>query len=188
MLKAIQKKDDGDRDDKIVSELQTQSQSNDKTMYLTIQDNAEPASPEIRATQFMKSLQSPSDEEKKKISARIARERAGGQRAAIRWEVPQYVCLPNEVIADLFEKNALIGDYTVFKTHTVLGDGNCMYHCLSDSSIFAKHAEHFASKHKELRTWISLFAEQEKIKNWPLKLGMESKEKEKVTSLKIGSK
>jgi hypothetical protein len=52
----------------------------------------------------------------------------------------------------------------VFKTHSVLGDGNCLYRCLSESEIFAKENKGFGGKYKELRTWISLHAESPALK------------------------
>jgi hypothetical protein len=111
----------------------------------------------------MNALLCPSPEEKKKLLARIARDRAATERSAICWEFPKYVCMPNKILSNWFKKEALKDKSTLFWTVNVLGNGNCMYRCLSESKVLAKYAEHFSSKHRELRAWIALFAEQENI-------------------------
>jgi hypothetical protein len=79
--------------------------------------------------------------------------------------MPEYVCLPTCVLSNLFQEGSLNSkEHIVFKTHSVLGDGNCLYRCLSESAIFAKENGAFAGKYKELRTWISLHAESPALK------------------------
>jgi hypothetical protein len=165
---SIQKKEDeiGSMEDEDDKKDQADVDSSEKRMA----DGPREASPEERAIQFMNTLLCPSPDEKKKLLARIARDRAAAERSAIRRELPEYVCLPNEVLSDWFEKDVLKEKVTVFRTHNVLGDGNCMYHCLSESTLLGKYAEHFASKHKELRAWLALFAEQGKNRELAFKV------------------
>jgi hypothetical protein len=83
-----------------------------------------------------------------------------------RDKLPEFVCLPTCILSNIFPECSFSASKQniVFKTHGVLGDGNCLYRCLSESPIFIQENKGWDGKYRELRSFISLHAETPALK------------------------